>query len=169
MTYVTSSTTKSDRYDPRSASDTKPLIIFKNIRLRRGSSWKRRAHRSRKKDREHDDSAKNSSDSTKRYGQSRVGSTLSVSICVLSEISAPLFANELLSGAAEIASATCRWSAGSWGGSRKAGILAVHRLRVTIDLTCGGCCIHGRRREGHRVRNLTALSEQFGSKRRAIE
>jgi hypothetical protein len=86
--------------------------------------------------------------------------------------SAALFANKLLGRAAEIASTAARRRQRircRRGGGRKAGILAVHRLRVTIDLTCGGCCIHARRREGHRIRNLTALSEQFGSKRRAIE
>jgi hypothetical protein len=86
--------------------------------------------------------------------------------------SAALFANKLLGRAAEIASTAARWRQRircRRGGGRKAGILAVHCLRVTIDLTCGGRCIHGWRREGHRVRNLTALSEQFGSKRRAIE
>jgi hypothetical protein len=57
-------------------------------------------------------------------------------------LSAPLFANELLRGTAEIAGARIRRRARSWGSGRKAGILAVHCLRVAIDLTCEGRCIH---------------------------
>jgi hypothetical protein len=87
--------------------------------------------------------------------------------------SAPLFANKLLRSTAEMASgAATRWCQRTCyrrAGGRNAGILAVHCLRVTIDLTCGGCCIHGRRGEGHRINSLTGLSENFGSERRTIQ
>jgi hypothetical protein len=86
--------------------------------------------------------------------------------------STPLFANKLLSRTVESASAAARWR--QWircrrGGGRKAGILAGHCLCVTIDLTCGRRCVHARRCEGHRIYSLTGLSENFGSKRRAIQ
>jgi hypothetical protein len=87
--------------------------------------------------------------------------------------SAPLFANKLLRSTAEMASAAatrwCQRICYRRAGGRNAGILAVHCLRVTIDLTCGGCCIHGRRGEGHRINSLTGLSENFGSERRTIQ
>ena len=87
-------------------------------------------------------------------------------------LSAPLFANKLLRRAAEIASAATRSRRGICRyrrGGRNAGILAVHCLRVAIDLTCKGCRVYGRRCDGHRIHGLTGLSENFGCKRRAIE
>src|SRR5262245_37916087 len=87
-------------------------------------------------------------------------------------LSAPLFANKLLGRAAEIASAGARCRrriCRHRRGGRNAGILAIHCLRVAIDLTCGGCRVHGRRCEGHRIRDLTGLSKNFGCNRRAIE
>jgi hypothetical protein len=85
--------------------------------------------------------------------------------------SAPLFAGKLLGRTAEIAGAAtrprwCKRTCYGRAGSRNAGILAVHCQRVTIDLTCGGSCIRGRRRDGHRIHSLTGLSENFGSERR---
>jgi hypothetical protein len=98
---------------------------------------------------------------------------------VFARPSAPLFADKLLSSTAEIAScATTRWrryhlSNTRWRRyhwcRRNAGTLAVHCQRVTIDLTCGGCCIQGRRRDGHRIHCLTGLSENFVSERRTIQ
>jgi hypothetical protein len=89
---------------------------------------------------------------------------------------APLFANKLLRRAAEVTSAGTRWRR-KWrrkrcccrrrGGGRNTGILAGHCLRVTIDPTCSGCCIYGRRCEGHGIYSLAGLSENFGSERRA--
>jgi hypothetical protein len=55
----------------------------------------------------------------------------------------------------------------AFGGGRNTGILAGHCLRVTIDPTCSGCCIYGRRCEGHGIYSLAGLSENFGSERRA--
>jgi hypothetical protein len=84
--------------------------------------------------------------------------------------SAPLFANKLLSCAAESAIASnTRWRGGIYCRRRNAGILAEHCLRVTIDLTCSCCCIQGGRCDGHRIHSLTGLSENLGSKRRAIQ
>jgi len=84
-------------------------------------------------------------------------------------LSAPLFANKLLRRAAEIASAAtgrrriCRHRRGG----RNAGILAVHSLRVAIDLTRERRRIYRRRCDGHRVHGLTGLSEKLGCKRDA--
>ena len=81
--------------------------------------------------------------------------------------SAPLFANELLRGTAEIAGAGIGWHPGSvargYDGAGRAGILAVHRLRVAIDLTCEACCIHGWHPERHRRRDLPGLSKSLSS------
>ena len=84
-------------------------------------------------------------------------------------LSAPLFANKLLRRAAEIASAAtgrrriCRHRRGG----RNAGILAVHSLRVAIDLTRERRRIYRRRCDGHRIHGLTGLSEKLGCKRDA--
>jgi len=84
-------------------------------------------------------------------------------------LSAPLFANKLLRRAAEIASAAtgrrriCRHRRGGLN----AGILAVHRLRVAIDLTRERRRIYRRRCDGHRIHGLTGLSEKLGCKRDA--
>jgi hypothetical protein len=91
--------------------------------------------------------------------------------CVRSP-SAPLFADKLLSSTAEIASTAARCRSRTCrrrGARRNAGIQASHRLHVTTGLTCGCCCIQGRRRDGHRIHCLTGLSENFGSERRTIQ
>jgi hypothetical protein len=86
--------------------------------------------------------------------------------------SAPLFANKLLRRAAEVTSAGTRWRRKRCccrrrGGGRNTGIQAGHCLHVTTGLTCSGCCIYGRRCEGHGIYSLTGLSENFGCERRA--
>jgi hypothetical protein len=89
--------------------------------------------------------------------------------------SAPLLADKLLSSTAETASAGGRLRRGICrrrcrrGGSGKAGAVAGHCLRVTIDLTRGVCRVHGRRCERYRVYSLTSLTESFGSKDHAIQ
>src|SRR5262245_21949497 len=99
----------------------------------------------------------------------QAGSTRYVSIGRLQSPSAPLFANELLGGTAEVASATGRRSARSWSGGRKAGILAVHRLRVAIDLTRQRRRVQTRRGEGHGRRGLIGLGEKLGRDRCAAQ
>src|SRR5262249_6689633 len=85
--------------------------------------------------------------------------------------SAPLFANELLSRTAEIAGAgICgRRDARGRNGARKAGILAVHRLRIAIDLTREGRRVQTRRDEGHGRRGLIGLGEKLGCERCAAQ
>jgi hypothetical protein len=83
---------------------------------------------------------------------------------------APLFANKLLIRTVESASVDKGWRQNIRLSCRRrgrAGILAGHCLRVTIDPTCDGCCIYGRRCEGHGIYSLAGLSENFGSERRA--
>jgi hypothetical protein len=86
-------------------------------------------------------------------------------VAALGGSSAPLFANKLLSGTAEVASATGRRSARSWDGAREAGILAVHCLRIAIDLTREGRRVQSRRHEGHGRRGLIGLGEKLGRER----
>jgi hypothetical protein len=83
---------------------------------------------------------------------------------------APLFANKLLIRAVESASVGKGWRQNIRLLCRRrgrAGILAGHCLRVTIDPTCDGCCIYGRRCEGHGIYSLSGLSENLGCERRA--
>jgi hypothetical protein len=85
-------------------------------------------------------------------------------------LSAPLFANKLRAGAGEIAGAAtpgCGGICRHRRGGRNAGILAVHCLRVAIDLTRERRRIYRRRCDGHRIHGLTGLSEKLGCKRDA--
>ena len=84
--------------------------------------------------------------------------------------SAPRFANKLLIRTVESASVGKGWRQNIRLSCRRrgrAGTLAGHSLRVTIDLTCSGCCIYGRRRERDGSYSLVGLSENFRSERRA--
>jgi hypothetical protein len=83
---------------------------------------------------------------------------------------APLFANKLLIRTVESASVDKGWRQNIRLSCRrrgKASILAGHCLHVTTGLTCSGCCIYGRRCEGHGIYSLSGLSENFGCERRA--
>ena len=76
-----------------------------------------------------------------------------------------LLTDELLRGATQTARCTEIWiGVGNWADGRTAAH-ARHCQRVTIDLTCEGCCIQGWRREGHRGCSLVGLSENLSSER----
>ena len=89
-------------------------------------------------------------------------------------LSAPLFANKLLSRTAEIAICSrryrrrrcCRWCCRRRG--RNAGVLARHCECVAIDLTRERCRVQGRRCDGYWIHRLISLSEKFGSERCTI-
>src|SRR5262249_27431309 len=89
-------------------------------------------------------------------------------------LSAPLFANKLLSRTAEIAICSRRYRRRRccrrcWRRrGRNAGVLAGHCERVAVDLTRERRGVQGRRCDGYWIYSLISLSEKLGSERCTI-